>query len=70
MLISKANILEAARTWHIQHEFFDCRFDIVGIMYNNNFLTRGCSKKSNPSSFHSLAPGLHITNFALNIHVQ
>ena len=40
----KAYILEATRTWHIQHEFSDCRCDKVCIWYNDNFLTRECSK--------------------------
>ena len=30
--------------WHIQHEFSDCRSDIICIWYNYNFLTKGCRK--------------------------
>ena len=56
--IKAAYILEATSTWHIQHEFYDCRCDIVCIWYNDNFLTRGVQQKSNLSSFQSLAPGL------------
>ena len=39
-----AYILEAARTWHVQHEFSDCRCDIVCIWYNDNFITKYNSK--------------------------
>ena len=28
----------------IQQEFFDCRCDIVFILYSDNFLTKGCTK--------------------------
>ena len=55
----KAHIFEATRTWHIQHEFSNCRCDIVCIWHNDNFLTRGWSRKSNLSSFQTLAPGLY-----------
>ena len=27
----KAHIVEAARTWHVEHEFSDCRYNIVFI---------------------------------------
>ena len=40
----KACMLEATRTWHVQHEFSDCRCDIVFIRYKDNFLTRGATK--------------------------
>ena len=40
----KAYMLEATRTWHIQHEFSDWRCDIVCIWCNDNFLTSGSAK--------------------------
>ena len=64
----KAYILEATRTWQVQHEFSDCRCDTVCIWYNDNFLTRGAEQKSNPSSSQSLAVGLNgFTILLLNL---
>ena len=40
----KAYILEATGTWHVQHESFDCRGDIVSIRHKENFLTKECNK--------------------------
>ena len=40
----KAYILEATGTWHVQHESFDCRCDIVSIRHKENFLTKECNK--------------------------
>ena len=40
----KAFVLEAARTWHVQHEFSDCICDIVFIRHKDDFLTMGCNK--------------------------
>ena len=37
----KGLYFEAARTWHVQHEFSDCSRDIFFIRYEDNFLTRG-----------------------------
>ena len=37
-------MLEATRTWCIQHEFSDCRCDIVYIWYNDKFLKKGAAK--------------------------
>ena len=42
--MKKAYILEAMRTWYIQHEFSDCRCDIVCIWYNDKFLKKGAAK--------------------------
>ena len=50
----KGYILEATRTWYEQHEFSDCRCDIVFVRHKDNFLTRSAAK-SNLSSFQSLA---------------
>ena len=36
----KAYIMEVTRTWHVQHEFSDCRCDIACIWCNENFLTK------------------------------
>ena len=44
MLILKTYVLEATRTWYIEHEFSDCRCDIVCIWYNVKFLERGAAK--------------------------
>ena len=40
----KRHILEATRTWYIQHEFSDCKCDIVRIWYNDKFLKKGAGK--------------------------
>ena len=40
----KAYILEATRTWQVQHEFYDSRSNIVCLWYNNNFLRREWNK--------------------------
>ena len=40
----KAYILEATRTWHVQHEFSNCRCDIVFVTHKDNFLRRGATK--------------------------
>ena len=40
----KAYILDATRAWHVQHEFSDCRCDIVCIWCNDKFLTGGAAK--------------------------
>ena len=53
----KAYILEPTGTWHVQHEFSDCRCDTVFIWYNDNFLTRGWNKK--PKQLSGLAPRLN-----------
>ena len=42
--LRKAYILEATRTWHVQHEFSDCRCDMICFRYKDNFLTSGCNK--------------------------
>ena len=44
VLISKGLSLEATRSWHIQHEFCECRCDIVCIWYNDNFSQGGAAK--------------------------
>ena len=66
VLILRAYILETTRRWHIQHEFSDCRCDIVCIWYNDNFLTRGYRKKSNLNSFQRVDPGLLKGMFGLS----
>ena len=40
--------------WYIQHEFSDCRCDMVCIWYNDNCLTA----KFKSNSFQSIAPRL------------
>ena len=40
----KAYILEATGTWHVQHESFDGRGDIVSIRRKENFLPKECNK--------------------------
>ena len=40
----KDYILETTRTWHVQHEFSDCRCDIVFVRHKDDFLARGCNK--------------------------
>ena len=57
-----AYILGATRTWHVQHEFSDCRRDIVFVRHKDNLLTREVQQKSKLSSFQSLAPGLQDIN--------
>ena len=47
----KACILEAAKTLHVQHEFYDCRCDIVKITFS-----QGGAKKSDLSSFQVWLP--------------
>ena len=41
-----SHILEAMSTWYIQHEFSDCRCDIVCICiwYNDKFLKKDAAK--------------------------
>ena len=36
----KAYVLEATKTWHVQHKLCDCRCDTVIFWYNDNVLTR------------------------------
>ena len=50
----KAYNLVANRTLHAQHEFSDCRCDIVIVRHN----LQGVHQKSNRSSFQSLPPGI------------
>ena len=40
----KGYIFEATRTWHVQHEFFDCRCDIVPSETKITFSRRGVTK--------------------------
>ena len=40
----KAYILEAAKAWYSEHEFYDRMCDICCVLHNDNFLTRGCNK--------------------------
>ena len=51
----KAHILEAAKNWHVQHEFSGCRcLYLVPLQLSH----KGMDQKSNLSSSQSLAPGL------------
>ena len=68
VLILKAYILEATRAWHIQHEFFDCKCDIVCIWGTMITFSQGGAAKSNPSSFQSLAPGLYTLSYTCKIY--
>ena len=44
LILKKAHILEATRTWYIQHEFSDSRYNIICIWYNDEFLKKGAAK--------------------------
>ena len=57
----KSLYLEATRSWHVQHEFSDCRCDIVFVRHKEIFLTIGL-KKSKLRNCQSLAPGLKVYN--------
>ena len=49
----KTYVLEATRTWHVQHEFSNCVCDLVFIRHKDNFLTGGMKQTSNLCSFQS-----------------
>ena len=52
----KAYISEATRTWHVQHEFSDCRCDIVFVRHKDNFLTK-CAAKIKSEQFSEFGSG-------------
>ena len=52
----KAYILEATRTWHVQHEFSGCVCEIVFIRHKDNVLTRGYNKNQIKAVFRVCLP--------------
>ena len=59
--------MEATRTWHIQHEFSDCRCDVVCIWYNDNFFTTECNKNQIQAVFRI---GSRTLNFECCFHTK